>query len=488
MSDVGRIAPRRPFVMTAVGDSLLSGMQDMHVDRARQDVSVPKLLADRVGIDGTMPAIRDGYKMPMLFPTSWKSTVQSLRAFVGMGVTMALPMAWARLHGTPPERLLRPLHHAVVHEKAPPSTNFALPGAKAADLLMTSTGEYLAQLHDGTGSMKFAPTVGTLMEAVLRNQGSAVDQAVKSNPDLILLWAGNNDAMQACYGGELHDGCLTPMDDRRLDIASVNPLTHHIKHHQTAEVHAGFRTSMDTIVDRLESGTHAEIVMMNIPDVTRAPFLRPLGEKIGPLPLRVVLPGGRDVTEDLENFVLPSSVAGAGKDGRTEYPPGTMVNLFTIAQKAARMCFTKGGPAFTEDEVLDPDEVQQIRERVNQYNAHLDELAASHPRLHLVDFHGMLADMDQHGRELNGAGPTERITGVWVGTQDARGDQGVMSYDGQHPANVGQALIANAILQRIQQDLGDRPGFEAFRQAHPIDEKAMLHADPRVLASPHKEG
>ena len=250
----------------------------------------------------------------------------------------------------------------------------------------------------------------------------------------------------------------------------------------------GYRSTLTGIVDRLEKGTHAQIMLVNIPDVTVVPFLRPVGQKVGPLPIRVVLPDGTDVTKDIEEWTIPNAVAGPGKNGRTEYPPGTMVGLAKLLKKltsimdldnvpfaAAKARLDKQGAVLEENDVLDPDELHQISGRIDEYNQLMADMAAKDPRVKVVDAHGLLNDAAKNGHDLRGNGAPVKLTNTFCGTTDARGDGGFFSFDGVHPSDVGYSIVANELLSTVQKD-------GLLTQVPAIDEKAVYAQDP------HRDG
>ena len=147
----------------------------------------------------------------------------------------------------------------------------------------------------------------------------------------------------------------------------TDPITGKTSEKTTKEVFPGFETSWldkNGIMDQLLSKTHADIMPMTVPNVTVVPALFHIGQKVGPLPFHVVLPDGTDVTQKLESWTLPDTVSGAGKNGRHQFPPGTVVSLMNVlgAFSATGRCRTlhtfdtrMSNAAFTEDDVMRSD-------------------------------------------------------------------------------------------------------------------------------------
>ena len=57
--------------------------------------------------------------------------------------------------------------------------------------------------------------------------------------------------------------------------------------------------------------------------------------------------------------------------------------------------------------------------------------------------------------------------------------EGLFSHDGVHPSDVGQAVVANLILDVAKAELADDARFEAVVNAPLVDEKAALKDDPK---------
>ena len=47
-----------------------------------------------------------------------------------------------------------------------------------------------------------------------------------------------------------------------------------------------------------------------------------------------------------------------------------------------------------------------------------------------------------------------------------------------HPSDVGYAVVANEIMDKVRTDLKDDPRFATLVQAKPVDEKEALAGDP----------
>ncbi len=492
---------RKPLKMVAVGDSLTAGFQDATLVEEHQVHSYPNQIAKQAGIPFRQPLIGGRGMPPRVFDQKDLAVGGTVWRYLGVGAATALPAAALAIGTVPPEYLLEPMYRAgamgqTLAEHRGDLQNLAVPNLELRHLTeVANVNDMMAEMADGrtapSGLMMLAPYVHSILqdEQSSASGRSQIDRAVEQKPDLVLFWAGANDALDAVNGGIVDDQTLTPMEDKKWSYHTYNPLQGS-REWETKQVVPGFRSSLvgeKGALTRLLNETEAEIAVMNIPDVTVIPYLRTVGEKVGKLPFKIVLPDGTDVTSKVEDWTVPSTILGKGRDGRTEFPPGTRVGLKTMLTKFVQYgCFvdpSRKTPVFGEDDVLTPDEIEQIQKRTAEYNRLLDETARQNPRLHLVDTNGLLNRAKSEGIELEGSGDPVTITNVCIGLQDQRGFSGFFSYDGMHPSNVGHAVVANAVLDRLRLDLADNPKFEDLVFAPPVDERAALRQDLRYQGS-----
>lgn len=500
-------SPYRPK-MVAVGDSLTAGMQDANLIGERQQNSYPALVARQAGLAFRQPLMDEEGVPPRLFLSPGTSLSQTAWRYTQVGAAAALPMGVLALGFVPPEFTLFPLWHAGDMGSAPrpqePVQNLAIPGFEIRELSdVANVKQLMREMADKVEGSGELIATGPYCKYILqdgrksRHGQSQIEKAVAQDPDLVIYWAGNNDALAAALKGHVDDRSLTPMEDRKWTYTSYNPLTGQRSEHQTQTVQPGFRKSLNTDMARLLKETDAEIVMMNIPDVTVVPFLHKVGERVGELPFRLML-GDVDVTAKIENWTMPTAIKGEGKDGRTQFPENTRVGLPMILAKLthyfkvesekdldiALESMTRNGGVFTEDEVLDPEEIGVIQKRTAEFNQLIRDLSVQNPRIHLVDTHQLLNRAASEGIALRGDGPEQIVTNTFTGLKDGRGFGGIFSGDGVHPSDIGYAVVANEVLDTLRTELADDPRFAVFQSAPPVDEKAALAADPHNRAKP----
>ena len=266
--------------------------------------------------------------------------------------------------------------------------NLGVPGAKLADLL-TATG-----------------AASSFHNLVLRNLGTAFTQCIRLRPTLVMLWIGNSDILSAVVGGRAVDGVtLTPASEFAVGFAQV--------------IHA------------LESGTSANIVVANIPDFTRAPFATTLK------PYVVDPTTGEPELQDGQRVPLIGP-------GGTALPSSAQVTLAAseLLANGDGIPISSGGSgrALPDEVILDQNEIDVIRERVDAYNRAIAKTCGDEG-IPVVDLHALVDGLASTGRVVGGARlDTTFLTG------------GVFSYDGIHFTNLGYALVANEWIRAINQN------------------------------------
>lgn len=487
-------------VLVAIGDSLTAGMQDMTLDFDLQKKAYPALVARQAGLPFQSPEVHGGSIPPRIFEPGKVPLWRTLWRAAQVGVAAAGPLALMAVGINPPPATLLPLYYAggVGRQSGSDDTqNYAVPGFELRHLNeIAKVSDFSKAAVAGEESITSVIFQAPLVKALVQNGGgeskglTEVDRAVLKQPDMVTLWAGNNDILSSALSGNISDESLTPMEDRRW---LLNP--GEAKPRYTQRVMPGLVSSLqgpNGMLTRLLGETEAEVMLVNIPDVTTIPHLLTVGQKVGPLPYQLVLPDGTDITKQFENFVIPSGVRGADEGDRSEFPVGTRIGLGSLLGKMTRLLtdstFTSHNalfktmastPLLGEDDVLDPNEIATIQKRTDDFNGLLAK-ASENPRVHLVDINKVLSTAKDEGYSLRGAGKDVKVTNTYTGLSDERGLPGLFSYDGVHPSDVGQAVVANLVLDTARKDLANDTRFQAVVNAPLVDEKASLAADPRI--------
>lgn len=217
--DEGPVGPDRLIVgsadftsYVAIGNSLTAGFTDAALFEEGQECSVPRLLADQVGIgDFEQPLVSD----PGISSTPGRGKLElvSLQPLVIRRTETA---------GQPTNLDL-----------GRPYNNLGVPGALGFEALTAESAE------TSLGGNPF-------FDLVLRDLGTWLEQTAALDATFVTLWLGNNDVLLFALSGGTAPGLPIPV--------------------------TGFGAVYQALVNQL-LGTTDQIVLFNIPDVTSIPFL-----------------------------------------------------------------------------------------------------------------------------------------------------------------------------------------------------------------------
>jgi lysophospholipase L1-like esterase len=256
--------------------------------------------------------------------------------------------------------------------------NLAVPGHTVHDALVTRPSFPIDSLTDLVLGFPGLPA------GVSRSQ---VEWAEALAPSTVLLWLGANDVLGSIFAAT---PLLTPP--------------------------AAFEADYAAVISRLAS-TGAALVVGNVPDVTRVPYLTPaqrVAELVG-LPLALIGPA--------------LGIA----EGDAITPQGLALVPAVLANPAL-------GP-LPATAVLTAAEAQTIRAAIDAYNE-IIAVRAEQFGATLVDVHALVSDLDDNGYVVNG----QQLTTAFLG--------GLFSLDGAHPSLTGHAIIANEIIKTMNRRTG----------------------------------
>ncbi|MCB2181614.1 MAG: hypothetical protein KQH63_06295 [Desulfobulbaceae bacterium] len=303
---------------------------------------------------------------------------------------------------------------------------------------------------------------------------------------LMLLWIGNNDSSLAALGGGGSNPQFQPLPfdllknelkpALRLLLAfgeqqgavSFEPYTQSAIERNLTEA-ADFAAQYERLVSRLLTETENSPVAKDLVLIT-LPYYSAVGYLIDSddleFYLRKIDPG----------YTVPPTFKRVAEPGQpiTDYLAGDRVSLLTFG-----MMYSMLATGFSTDEVnkvletdgqqrdglvLSEAEQQFIMARIDTFNAAINQVAAAYgPRVHLIDVGAYLNAAFTGGIsiELNG----KTFNRKWV-----RGSG--FCLDGVHPGYTGHALIANVILEKLN---------EMFNlQAAPHDLSSLMLQDPYI--------
>jgi len=359
----------------AIGDSLTAAFSSYSLVESVQKNSYPALIARQMGISV--------FEQPLVsepgIPT--KLVLSRLNP-----VTIA-PMADAQGVPLPPGV---PLNLDYPH----PYNNLGVVGAILDDCLNTTSDPQ--GRHD----------------LVLRGMGTQVQQAILSQPDLLTVWIGANDALTAVLYGTAIQGV-------------------------TLSSKIYFQQEYDQLLDILGAGTHADIVVANVPPVTSNPF-------VNTIPPYIINPAtGQPV---IGPDGLPMTYMGQSDTGSAFIDPHAYVTLNALPyiEQGYGIPVALGGKGvgLPDSVVLTPNETAMIEDYVDSYNASIAASAQSH-HVALFDAHAFISSLYANGLDL---------AGIHLGPAFLTG--GLFSYDGFHPTSIGYAVIANAFINVINEAYG----------------------------------
>jgi lysophospholipase L1-like esterase len=234
--------------------------------------------------------------------------------------------------------------------------------------------------------------------------GTQVQIAQQLQAPFAVCWIGANDVLSAV------------LSFNQLNATQITPLP-------------VFQANFQQIVTSL-TGWNNKVVFANIPDVTQVGF--------------VFSP------QDLQLF-LGNSYG---------LPDGSYTTL--VAMLLIRLGLVQPSVLQNPDWVLDPAEVQTIRNAVNSFNQVIAQDAAS-VNMPVVDIHGLFSYLVQHPITIGGVTLLPRFNG------------GIFSLDGVHPANTAHAVVANAFIRQVNSFWGMNIPLISQQQM-----LGILHNDPFI--------
>ncbi|CAN5857095.1 SGNH/GDSL hydrolase family protein [soil metagenome] len=286
-----------------------------------------------------------------------------------------------------------PAGAALNASQAGPYGNLGVPGALAAEALVARS-----RATSRTGNAFF--------DFVLRGRGTWSEQAGERDASMVTVWLGNNDVLGYVLSGGARSGFPTPAGE-------------------FAAAYEGLVGELLEITDR--------IVLLNVPPVTVVPYL-------SLVPNVVVDPATLEPVPGPNGEPVPL----LGPDGPLS--PEDRVTFDAIERildgEGIPVAMGGTGQPLPGDVLLDAEEQAIARAAVDAYNLAIAGTAALHG-LALVDIHGIVSDIDENGLVVGGETlTTEYLVG------------GLFSLDGVHPTCKGQGVVANALIEAIEERYG----------------------------------
>ena len=375
----------------ALGDSLTAGFASGGLVQYYQERSYPALLAQQAGVAA-------GFEMPLVSEPGLPPLLELVSLAGGVPVVVAPPVdPGAPLNAT----LQRPYN------------NLGVPGSNTFDLVNT-TGDIQNLLAGNTDNvmhdliLRFPEAAGPSGPI----PATALVQAIGLDPTFLTLWIGNNDLLGAAI-------YATPMDG-----VTMTPV-------------GNFEQLYTTAVGTLVQMTDADIVLINLPDVTAIPFVTTV-EPFVTIPgfgtvqlLGQFAEGVRPIPADHYLTLNASALIAQGYG-----IPGT-------GAPALPDDLTMQGNAIMPGVILRPDEVDAINSRVAAFNGVISAAASQ--------FSLEVLDVNARFNEIAG-GELWMLGGIAISADFLTG--GIFSYDGVHPQNIGYALVAVDLIELLNEQMG----------------------------------
>jgi hypothetical protein len=291
-----------------------------------------------------------------------------------------------------------------------PYNNLGISGATVYDLFST-TGDIQNLLRGNTDNVPFDivlrfPTFpGTDIPA------PAVAQAIGLEPTFVTMWIGNNDILGAAYYATPVEGVtMTPVDL--------------------------FTEYYQTVLGALATSTSADIVVFTLPNVTAIPFVTTTAPYLD-------VPGVGRVPLIGSNGLLPEDAyVTLGASSLLAQGIGIPVELGGTGEPLPEDLQIVGTEVYP-GVVLRPEEVETISNRITAFNQVIRATAGA-LGAHVFDAGAVFRSISAEG-----AGP---FGGIELSTDFLTG--GIFSYDGIHPQNIGQAIVAMELIDFINAEFG----------------------------------
>lgn len=348
--------------VVAIGDSLFAGFASGGLMVEYQKNSIPALIAKQAKMtDFQQPYVSYPGIPPLLELKSLSPlTISQISGEQGLPLNLNLPR---------------------------PYDNMAVPGATLYDSLFTTSGG----MHD----------------LILRGLGTQVEQGLSLNPDLLLVWIGNNDALGAALSGTVIDG------------VTITPT-------QT------FEALYIQLLNTIKNAGVEYVVLSNIPDVTSIPF-------VTTIPPFIINPAtGLPVYDQNGNLIpyLGQSDTGSPFVSLDSYILLTAKQFISLGYGIPVELGGSGLP-LPDFTVLTPNETAMIEEHIQYFN-NIIQREARNNGFALFDVYSYFNHINQEGLEIAGMSFTSDFL-----------SGGLFSYDGVHPNAFGYACLANEFIKTL---------------------------------------
>lgn len=386
----------------AVGNSLTAGYQNGALYESAQQYSFPKLIARQIGIE-------DQFTQPLISDPGIGGRIE---------LTNLDPVQTTRntSQGSP------------INQSVKPFTNLGIPGAVLVDYTNPNNSGQLKERATDPSNPAFNPFYSIVMEQseLAKSAPNIHDEVAKQNPTFITFWLGNNDVLNFVTSGGEGQQPTSPNNFDQLYQASAQAL----------------------------ASTGASVMVYNIPDVTTIPFvfyLRTELQQQGAIVFNSDTQSYQLVTPQGNFDIYINTDSGARVMRQYDFPLLSASGYFAQIQSGQTPPPIQPQNAIPDQLVLDgpaggpqgSSELEQAAGTVAQYNNSIQN-AANAAGFTVVDINGIFSKIfddfqssqGQDGYDANG-----------LTLRPVPGE--LFSFDGIHPTNRGEAVIANETIKAM---------------------------------------
>ena len=269
--------------------------------------------------------------------------------------------------------------------------DFAVPGYNLYQLLNTAPVAAPANATELMTSYVLGYPAGA--------SGTQVEQAIRQQPSLIYIWIGSDDALPALPTGD--PGRMTPVST--------------------------FASEFAQLLSALQAGTHAHLIVANVPDVTEIAYMT-------------------SATSLLELFSKVTGLPQTLFSAAFHIYPGDLLNAQGLKDLEADIKQVEALQLpfpLPAGDVLTAANVAVVQGTINGYNQAIAKQVTAAGGT-VVDMHALIDSWAAEGITLNGYHATTTFLG------------GMFGLDGIHPTNTGYAVIANEWIAGTNAALGTK--------------------------------
>ena len=396
----------------AIGNSITAGYQSGSLYQEAQEAAYPVLIAKAVGVSG--------FEIPTLSGEGTGGRLKWDGSFSASGSPVLVPVPAA----TSGEVLGRAINIGL----ARPYNNMGIPGAllviPGTAALGNATDFFNVAVNAGGTDAVVGPGgVGgsrgnPLFTLTLRSAGSSLWLSMKAyQPKVVSLWLGNNDVL-----GYATSGGVSPSNPTDAAV---------------------FQTKYQQVADSISGlASQPKVIVATVPDVTTIPFFTTVN-----VSLVGKIPSGKIYYNNSGGSVDSIYVDAATYASGAIYNRGMITLLGASALGNGVTTFTGLAKALPlgNQYVLDPAEIVKAKTAVAQFNGHIKSIAAAKGWA-VADVNaefGAIAATGAEGKYFMG----QKVTVSFI-------TGGLFSYDGVHPSNMGQAIIANYAINALNAKYG----------------------------------